>query len=177
MFEFRFCPVCGASLHTAQPPTEDRPRLVCTRCGHIFYMNPKVVSGTLPVDDGRVWLLRRGIEPRLGYWTHPAGYQEYDESTEEAAVRETLEEIGCHVVVERLLGVYSTGLAPVVNIIYVARFADASQRPRLTPEALEVAAFAPDDIPWSDLAFNSTALALRDWLKTGEFQQLGGHFS
>lgn len=164
MPEFSFCPVCAGRLQVAQPPTEDRPRLVCVRCGHIFYINPKVVSGTLPVADGRVWLLRRGIEPRLGFWTHPAGYQEWGESAEEAAVRESQEEIGCDVRIRRLLGVYSHASAPVVNIVYLAGFATPNEAPRLTSEAIEVQSFAPAELPWEELAFTSTAGALRDWL-------------
>jgi hypothetical protein len=34
-----------------------------------------------------------------------------------------------------------------------------------TPEALDVATFRPEDIPWSGIAFNTTSWALRDWLK------------
>src|SRR5690348_5255989 len=113
-----FCPHCGGRLHLRQLPTEDRPRLVCSACGHVHYLNPKVVSGTLPVQQGKIWLLRRGIEPRLGYWTYPAGFQEWDETTEEAAIRETREEIGCDVALDGLFGVYSRPNAPVVNIVY-----------------------------------------------------------
>lgn len=166
MSEFRFCPLCGSDLQEVLLETEHRPRLVCGGCSHILYINPKVVSGTLPVQEGKVWLLRRGIEPRAGYWTHPAGYQEWDESTEEAAVRETLEEIGCGVVLDRLLGVYSRPNAPVVNVIYLASFSSCDEVPQLTPEAVEVCAFAPEDIPWAELAFISTERALRDWVST-----------
>jgi ADP-ribose pyrophosphatase YjhB (NUDIX family) len=164
MLEYRYCPVCATPLQQLKLPTEDRERLVCEGCGHIFYINPKVVSGTLPIEDGRVWLLRRGIEPRLGYWTHPAGYQEWDETTEEAAIRETREELGCEVRLDRLLGVYSRGGAPVVNVIYLATMAESEKRPQLTPEAIEVGLFAPGEIPWDDLAFISTDRALRDWV-------------
>ncbi|MDQ3928188.1 MAG: NUDIX hydrolase [Chloroflexota bacterium] len=164
MQEYRYCPVCAGRLDELQLPTEDRPRLVCSGCGHIFYVNPKVVSGTLPIEEGKVWLLRRGIEPRAGLWTHPAGYQEWGESTEEAAIRETREEIGCGVRIDRLLGVYSRAEAPVVNVVYLASFAVANERPRLTAEAVEVAAFGPEGIPWHELAFISTERALHDWI-------------
>jgi ADP-ribose pyrophosphatase YjhB (NUDIX family) len=171
---YNFCTVCGAHLKIAQPPTEDRPRLVCPECGYIQYINPKVVGGTLPVEDNRVWLLRRGIEPRLGYWTYPAGYQEADESTEQAAIRETQEEIGCSVEIDRLLGVYSRPTAQVVVIVYLAHFAANGSVPCLTTEALEVRSFGRDEIPWPDLAFPSTEQALRDWveLPAGD---AGGH--
>ena len=107
MNEFHYCPVCGGQLAELLLPTEERPRLVCMNCGYIHYLNPKVVCGTLPIEDGGVWLLRRGIEPRLGYWTYPAGFLELDESTEEGAIRETREELGCDVSIDGLFGVYS----------------------------------------------------------------------
>src|SRR5436190_16155521 len=113
---YNFCTQCGARLEVRQLPTEDRPRLVCPACGQIQYLNPKVVSGSLPVQDGKLWLLRRGIEPRYGFWTYPAGFQEWDESTEDAATRETLEEIGCDIEIDRLFGIYSHANSPVVNI-------------------------------------------------------------
>lgn len=171
MLDFKYCPLCASDLSVTLLPTEDRPRLVCDSCGYIHYINPKVVSGTLPVRDGKVWLLRRGIEPRIGYWTHPAGYQEWGESTEDAAVREAHEEIGCRVEIERLLGVYSRPDAPVVNVIYMARFSGPDELPSLTPEATAVAAFGPDEIPWNDLAFLSTIAALRDWVAQAQSQR------
>ena len=159
----RYCLVCGSALIEGDIPTETRPRLYCASCGYIHYINPKVVCGTLPIEDGRVWLLRRGIEPRLGYWTYPAGFQEIDESSDEAAVRETLEELGCPVEITRLFGVYSRPHAPV-NIVYLARLPGNGPAPAPTDEALEVRAFARDEIPWDDLAFISTQAVLRDWV-------------
>jgi ADP-ribose pyrophosphatase YjhB (NUDIX family) len=161
---FNYCPVCGAALSEAHLATEDRPRLVCTACGHVFYLNPKIVSGTLPIEGSKVWLLRRGIEPRYGFWTYPAGYQEMDESTEDAARRETWEELGLHVEISRLFGVYSRAGSHVVNVVYVASLAEGASAPMLTTEAIEVGLFAPDEIPWDELAFPSTEAVLKDWV-------------
>jgi ADP-ribose pyrophosphatase YjhB (NUDIX family) len=160
----KYCENCGSAVEEILLPTEDRPRLVCLECGHISYVNPRIVSGTLPVANGRVWLLRRGIEPRLGYWTYPAGYQEMDETTADAAVRETLEETGLSVAISRLFGVYSRAGSHVVNVVYLARQLDERAVPVLTREALEIAGFAPDDLPWAELAFPSTELVLQDWV-------------
>ncbi len=146
-------------------PTEDRPRLVCGQCGYIHYINPHIVAACLPIENGAVWLLRRGIEPRYSFWTYPAGFQEIDESTEEAAIRETLEELGCHVRLDHLQGVYSHAGASVV-IVYMAQLESGSPRPGLSKEAIEVRAFLPADIPWSDLAFPSTEQALRAWVQS-----------
>ena len=164
IFDLNYCPRCASPLAELLLETEDRPRHVCLNCGYVFYLNPKVVSGTLPVDGGKVWLLRRGIEPRLGFWTHPAGFQELDESTEDAAIRETREELGCVVELTGLLGIYSRPHAPV-NIVYLARLSESGGCPTTTPEAIEVQAFTPGSLPWDDLAFPSTHSILRDWLR------------
>src|SRR5207253_79617 len=100
----------------------------------------------------------------LGYWTYPAGFQEIDESSEEAAVRETLEELASVVEVTDLFGVYSRPGAPV-NIVYLARLAQDSPAPSPTDEALEVRAFAAEEVPWAELAFPSTQMVLHDWVE------------
>jgi hypothetical protein len=51
----------------------------------------------------------------------------------------------------------------VVLIVYRAL---AIGEPRTTPEAVEVRRFAPAEIPWTQLAFWSTELALREALPT-----------
>jgi ADP-ribose pyrophosphatase YjhB (NUDIX family) len=156
----QFCRVCGGSLSRMLVEAEARDRLVCEQ-GHILYENPNIVAGTIPVFNGRVWLLRRSIEPRSGYWTFPAGYMELGESVEEAAARETLEEIGIDVKLTGLLNVYSRPEAVAVFVVYLA---EASGDAVAQAETLEVQAFWPEEIPWDDLAFWSTRKALEDWV-------------
>jgi 8-oxo-dGTP diphosphatase len=153
--EARFCPRCG------QPAEVEFPRrIVCSHCGYAAYYNPKPVAGTIPVDDqGRVILLRRGFDPGRGMWTFPGGFVDLGETVLEAARRETDEELGIAVELGALVGVYSRAGDRVVLIVYRAL---ALGPPRTTPEAVEVRAFAPDAIPWEELAFWSTELALRD---------------
>src|SRR3990172_6053492 len=74
---------------------------------HIWYVTPRLVVTALPVtDDGRLVLLRRGIEPGLGSWAQPGGFLEVDETVGEAAVRETLEETGLLVRPGEIVGLY-----------------------------------------------------------------------
>ncbi|HEX6509541.1 MAG TPA: NUDIX hydrolase [Chloroflexota bacterium] len=158
-----FCPACGHGLSRQYVDAEERDRLVCTGCTEIFYINPKVVAGTIPVADGRVWLLRRAIQPRLGAWTFPAGFMEMGETVEQAAARETFEELRLHVRIDRLLNIYSRPVTPTVLIVYIAQ---ALSQPAVGNEALEIASFSPEEIPWSDLAFWNTEEALRDWVRS-----------
>ena len=71
------------------PKGDNRPRHHCESCGAVFYENPKIVAGCIPVWKDSVLMCKRAIEPRYGLWTLPAGFMENGESTLEAAERET----------------------------------------------------------------------------------------
>ena len=89
------CTRCGGPLALGPIAGEDRDRLACVDCGHIAYVNPRLVVSTFPVTDaGEVVLIRRGFEPGRGWWAQPGGFLEVDETATEGAVRETLEETG-----------------------------------------------------------------------------------
>lgn len=162
MAPLNYCVECGGALSEKWVAAESRNRLVCTNCGYIHYQNPKVVAATLPVIEGKVLLIRRGIEPAFGAWSYPAGYVEMGETVEEAAQRETREETYLEVRLARLLNVYSRRQAGVVVVAYLAEA--VSGEPRPGAEVLDVGLFAPDEIPWTDLAFPTVTAALRDWL-------------
>jgi ADP-ribose pyrophosphatase YjhB (NUDIX family) len=156
----RFCPRCGAA------PAIDFPRsLQCPSCGYAAFYNPKPVACAIPREpDGRVWLLRRGFDPSAGLWTFPGGFVDLGESVEQAARREAREELEIDIELTALVGVYSRPQDRVVLVVYDAV---PLGLPRPTPEAPEVRAFAPADVPWSELAFWSTEQALRDVLAGG----------
>jgi ADP-ribose pyrophosphatase YjhB (NUDIX family) len=108
--------------------------------------------------------LRRGFDPGRHLWTFPGGFVDLGESTEQAGLRETQEELDLEVRLEGLVGVYSRPEDRVVLIVYRGR---ALNEPALTPEATEVRAFDPGEIPWEQIAFWSTSAALRDAIATG----------
>jgi ADP-ribose pyrophosphatase YjhB (NUDIX family) len=157
------CAACGAALDLRAVDGEERPRLVCADNGHITYVNPRLVVTTLPItEDGEVVLLRRGFEPGRGSWAQPGGFLEVDETPSEGAIRETLEEIGLVVAIGDIVGLYARLEAAVIVLAYEAAIVGGEIR--TTPEALEVRAFAPEAIPWPEIAFRTTWWALVDWL-------------
>jgi ADP-ribose pyrophosphatase YjhB (NUDIX family) len=158
-----FCSRCGATLRFGTIPGEDRDRLSCEACGHIVYVNPRLVVTTFPVTDaGEIVLIKRGIEPGLGEWAQPGGFLEVDETVHQAAIRETWEETGLLVEPGEIIGLYTRLEAAVVTIAFEARIVGGTPGP--TPEATEIQAYAPDAIPWRDIAFRTTTWALRDWI-------------
>jgi ADP-ribose pyrophosphatase YjhB (NUDIX family) len=159
-----FCTACGSELALALVEGEDRERLVCASCGHIAYVNPRLVVTTIPVtDDGRVILLRRGIEPGYGAWAQPGGFLEVDETVTEAARRETFEETGFVIEPGEIIGLYTRLEAAVVVLVLEAHVVGGE--PRLNPEALQIEPFTPAAIPWDGIAFKTSFWALRDWLR------------
>lgn len=140
------------------PPGDERERLVCDECGYVAYENPKIIVGSVVRCDGGYLLCRRAIEPRIGFWTLPAGFLELNETTEEGAQREAFEEARARIAIEGLLAVFNIPRLSQVQLIYRAHLAEPGHGPG--PESLEVAIFAWDDIPWRDIAFPSVVWAL-----------------
>ena len=161
----RHCSRCGAALVHGSVEGEERTRHHCPECGHVAYVNPRLVVTTLPVTDtGELVLLRRGIAPGFGAWAQPGGFLEADETVIQGAVRETLEETRLAVEPTGIVGLYSRPQAAVVVVAFEARIVGGEMSP--TPESLEVRPFGIDEIPWGSLAFNTTLWALRDWARS-----------
>jgi ADP-ribose pyrophosphatase YjhB (NUDIX family) len=162
--DYAYCARCGGGLRFGPVPDEERERLQCDSCGFIAYVNPRMVVTTLPItEQGRVVLLRRGIEPGYGLWAQPGGFLEVDETALQGAVRETVEETGLVVEPTRIVGIYSRPQAAVVVAAWEARIVGGERRTGL--EAIEIEDFGPAEIPWPTIAFNTSTWALRDWVR------------
>ena len=160
--DMQYCPRCSAPLTWRS--TGDRPRPTCPDCGFVLYINPVVGAGALVEKDGQVVLVRRGVEPKAGYWSLPAGYVEGDEMAEDAAVREMEEETGLRIDIDDLLGVYSFGKEPQTGVLILYSAHPVGGELRAGDDAQEVRTFAPTDMPPDDqIAFHTHLQALRDW--------------
>jgi ADP-ribose pyrophosphatase YjhB (NUDIX family)/GNAT superfamily N-acetyltransferase len=154
-----YCPQCGAAL--AMQKVGDRERPVCPGCGFIFYINPLVAVGALVEHKGRVALVRRGVEPGRGYWGLPAGYVEADESAEEAAARETLEEAHLVVELDGLLDAFSYGMGHDRGVLLVYAAHVVSGQIEAGDDAIDAGWFGPDELP--EIAFRTHRAVLRQW--------------
>ena len=168
---YRFCPPCGGDLEARLLKAGEPQRLVCTRCGFVLYLDPKVAVGTIiATGDARIILVRRAIEPGYGLWVFPGGYVDRGEPVTVAAVREAREEAGLEVQLDGLVNIYSYPGVPLVVIVYAASIVGGELC--IDDEGLEAGLFAPGDIPWPALAFRSTHDALTDYL-AGRVRPLG----
>ena len=161
--DYRFCPTCAGRLETRLLKPGDPVRHVCTRCSQVIYLDPKVAVGTIiRTDDERLVMVRRAIEPGYGLWVFPGGYVDRGEEVTGAAVREAREEAGLDVELEKLVNIYSYASRSLIVLVYAGRVVGGELC--TDEECLEARLFRPDELPWEQLAFDSTSRGLRDYL-------------
>lgn len=166
----KYCSNCSNPIEHLIPEGDNRLRYVCTPCDRIYYQNPRVIAGCLPVIGDEVLLCKRAIEPRKGYWTLPAGFLENGETTSDGAIRETIEEANANVTIQNLYTVFSL---PHISQVYMFFLADLPE-PKFSAgvESLEVALFKEENIPWGELSFPVITDTLKHFFddrKSGQF--------
>jgi 8-oxo-dGTP diphosphatase len=116
--------------------------------------------------DGReILLVRRRIEPYRDHWGIPAGFQEYEETAAETAVRETREETGLQIAIAGLFDVLFTRDDPRKRanlVVYMAK--PVGGRLRAGDDALAAAFFAIDALP-EPIAFENNRLLIQRLLR------------
>lgn len=170
-----FCSNCGSTVTLQIPHGDHLPRYVCQHCKMIHYQNPKLVLGCVPEWDRSILLCRRAIEPRLGYWTVPAGFMENGETLQNAAARECQEEALATVEIGSLLALVSVTHAGQVHVMFRAKLL----RPEFAagPESLEVGLFEEAEIPWNEIAFPSGEFTLRRYFSDRAAGREDHHFA
>jgi len=166
----RYCTQCGQAVQLRIPAGDSLYRSICSACGHIHYENPKLIVGCLAEWEGRILLCRRAIEPRLGFWTLPAGFMENEESSLAAALRETREEACAIVEAGTLFALVDVPHISQVHLFYRGALQNGEHRAGC--ESLETRLYAEADMPWDELAFCSVRFCLERYFadrRRGEF--------
>lgn len=159
-----FCSHCGSSnLRFCIPKHDTHPRFVCQDCSSIFYQNPRMIVGCLPLYNDKILLCKRSIEPRFGYWNLPAGFLENDETVEQGALRELQEEAGVKGEIIRLHTLYNIPQFNHVYLIFLTEI-ETDTFPESTTESLEIKLFDKTQIPWDEIAFSSSTFSITKFL-------------
>jgi ADP-ribose pyrophosphatase YjhB (NUDIX family) len=135
----KFCPKCAAEL--ANRHDGGRERLACPTCAYVYFGDFSIGVGGVVIRDGKALLIRRGQEPRRGWWQIPGGYCEHDEPFDEAVVREVYEEAGVRARVENVVGVRHSLGAPSANVYVIFRLTPLAGEPRHDGDEITGAGF------------------------------------
>ncbi|MEN8211919.1 MAG: NUDIX hydrolase [Thermodesulfobacteriota bacterium] len=164
--DIKFCTACGSPTEQKIPLNDDYVRSICTNCGLVHYNNPKMVVGCIPELKGRILLCKRNIEPQKGRWTLPAGYLESNESVQNGAVRETLEETRAKIQIIEPYRLFNIVFVDQIYFMFRAKLLSDKFGP--TNESIDVRLFHEKDIPWNDIAFKVITQTLEHYFKDRE---------
>ncbi|MFF8291437.1 NUDIX hydrolase [Streptomyces sp. NPDC016309] len=92
------------------------------------------VAGAVVREDGRLLAIRRADN---GTWELPGGVLELAESPEEGVAREVWEEIGIHVEVDELTGVYKNTARGIVALVFRCKPSGGTERTSAEPLAVD----------------------------------------
>jgi NADH pyrophosphatase NudC (nudix superfamily) len=152
-----YCFSCGKALSTKE--IDGKERLYCTApgCGYIHWNNPVPVVGILVETAEGIILANHKNTPKR-FFSIITGFLEADESPEQAAIRETREELGLDVLSTEFLGVLPFQRA---NQIVIAFHARATGVIRLNEELVDYKVVQRNDL--YGYATNNR-FEIQDWL-------------
>ncbi len=165
---YKFCPLCKGKLERKNPGL-----YICSSCRFHFYNNPKPTTAVFLINSkGEIFLVKRGREPKKGYWDSPGGFIEIGENAEESAKREVKEELGIEIKGLSYIGSFTgTYLYQGVNYstLCLAYFVKLKKEPSFVLEKEEIKEarfFKKDEIPWEKIAFEDVKAALKKLLSS-----------
>lgn len=163
----RHCPHCAHPLE--ETFAFDRMRRVCPACGFVHFRAPKVGVSLVVEDNARILLVRRAVEPGKGMWSLPSGFVEFDESPQEAAVRECKEETGLtlsDLVLMEAAHYTDDYRGSGINLVYGSQVASGLLHPG--DDASEARFFSRDELPaGQEIAFQGHRVFLAGWFRQG----------
>ena len=160
----RFCHFCSHPLE--QRHIEGRMRLYCAACRQPIYENPVPAACVVLIDNQqRLLLVKRNVPPKAGQWCLPGGFVECGETTEQAALRELLEETGLTGRINALIGVTTSPGSLYKSILLVGYLVTHfSGSAKAGDDASAVAFFGRDYLP--GIAFESHQAFIRQYYST-----------
>lgn len=155
--DIEFCPLCG---HRLEPQVRHgQPRPVCPACHFIHFANPRVAVVIFATEANRMVLVKRGSWPEKGKWALPAGFVDFGEAPENAAIREMKEETGLDITIERFMQLSFDPISQAIVLLYKAAITGGALK--ADDDAMDARWFTREDLP--ELAFDTTHQAVKAW--------------
>jgi 8-oxo-dGTP diphosphatase len=137
------------------------PALPCSECGQ--YRNRTIAVDALIVSKSQILLIKRGSTPEKGKWALPGGHVDFDETLEQAVMREVKEETGLESRSTVFLGSYSNPKRHPKQMIAILYLVEVQGMPNAGSDAVEIRYFPVNKLP-NNLAFDHQDM-IEDYLQ------------
>jgi NADH pyrophosphatase NudC (nudix superfamily) len=165
---FRFCPGCGSAGIGSKT---DRS-IECGSCGfHFFFNAAAAVAGLIEDDQGRLLLAIRAHDPKKGTLHLPGGFVDFNESAEDALMREIREELGLNVIRCSYFGslpntyTYDNITYHTLDLAYVC-VVESFESLSLSDEIAGIQFLSPGEIKLDLIGFDSIRSILSRYIQT-----------
>ncbi len=147
----RYCPFCGTPTEVKKE--DNHTYRYCPNCKRNLYDNPVPAVAIAVLDEnGKILLVKRGVEPGLGKWSLPGGYINLGETPHQACIRELYEETNLRANNLKLVGVYNQESSIYDYVLLVGYLAYNVKGEAIAgDDAVDLGFFSPDDLP--EIAF------------------------
>jgi ADP-ribose pyrophosphatase YjhB (NUDIX family) len=164
---FKYCPCC-ASLKIR---VHQKNAIKCGACGYVYFHNTAAAVAGIIEMKGKILLIRRATDPKMGFYDMPGGFVDYKESIDAALVREVKEECNLDITDLRYFGSFGN-IYRYCGVDYFTADTIFLCRPinfkklRVSKEASEVILADIRKIDLKKIAFKSIREALKKYRKS-----------
>jgi ADP-ribose pyrophosphatase YjhB (NUDIX family) len=151
----KFCIYCGEKLK--EKFIDDKRRFFCGSCNEIVYENPIPATASVIINNNKILLVKRKLDPKKGQWCLPGGFIELNETPENACLRELKEETGLNGKIDYLIDAQYSSSSLYNSVIVIGYLVkDIKGNIIAGDDAEEAAYFDIEKLP--NLAFESHKL-------------------
>jgi len=129
MKQLNYCCICGKNL-VFKTLLDGSKEKYCPKCDHVFFDTP-ISAVIVAVTSADRVLLTRSIGWKHPYWGLIAGHVESGETAEDAAIRETREEVGLEIFDLKILKSYVKSQMNAYSDLLMIGFLAKAKRTRI----------------------------------------------
>lgn len=157
---YQWCPRCRHAMTVENIDNTLRPR--CSACGFVYYQNPAPAAGAILVENDKILLVKRSVDPGRGDWCIPAGFTEWNEHPQQTAIRELKEETGLDISITSIFDIFMGMDDPRTHAVLVLYHATVVGGKLIAGDDADEARYFPLDSTPANIAFQAhrDALAL-----------------
>jgi len=163
----KFCPKCGSPEFKISGTRS----MKCETCSfHIFFNSSAAVAALITDENGKLMLVKRGVEPDYGKLDLPGGFVDPGETAENAVKRELFEELGLKVKSLKYINsapneyIFSEFSVFTLDLVFHV-IPESVSNLKPMDDILEYRFYSEDEIDYNEIPASSMKQFVKDYFK------------